>query len=50
MIDAIAIITTHVLLLTAFWRLRARDDLDYEAPPNEHHRAPGFGWRGSEKR
>ncbi|MEK6542130.1 MAG: hypothetical protein AABZ45_08435 [Pseudomonadota bacterium] len=46
MIDGFAIVLTHTLLLIAFWLLRERDDLDDEAPPAEHHRPAGFGWRG----
>jgi hypothetical protein len=46
MIDAIALLTTHLLLLVAFWRLRRRDDLDDEAAPGLKHAPPGFGWRG----
>jgi hypothetical protein len=42
MIDAIAILTTHLLMLVAFWRLRARDDLDDEGAPDARHAPPGF--------
>lgn len=44
MIDAIAILVSHGLLLAAFWRLRSRDDLDDETAPAE--RPAGFGSRG----
>jgi len=45
MIDAIAILVSHGLLLAAFWRLRSRDDLDDEAAQRDRP-ATGFGWRG----
>ncbi|MEQ1725118.1 MAG: hypothetical protein ABL882_04225 [Sphingopyxis sp.] len=53
MIDGFAIVLTHGLLLVAFWLLRERNDLDDEAPPQERHRAAGFGssgtgWRGED--
>ncbi|MCU0728731.1 MAG: hypothetical protein MUF41_01295 [Sphingopyxis sp.] len=48
MIDAFAIFLSHTLLAIAWWRLRSRDDLDDEAPPQAHHRSAGFGWRGGE--
>ncbi|MEQ1687059.1 MAG: hypothetical protein ABL874_00620 [Sphingopyxis sp.] len=47
MIDGFAIVLTHALLLAAFWQLRNRDDLDHEAPPQERHRAAGFGSSGT---
>lgn len=43
MIDGIAILTTHILLLVAFYLVGARDDMDDEAPPGERHRGVGFG-------
>jgi hypothetical protein len=42
MIDAIAIVTTHLLMLVAFWRLCERDDLDDEGAPDARHAPPGF--------
>ena len=47
MIDAIAILVTHTLLLAAFWLLQERDDLDDEAAENgAADGKSGFGWRG----
>ncbi len=43
MIDGIAILTTHILLIVAFYLVGARDDMDDEAPPGERHRGAGFG-------
>lgn len=43
MIDGIAILTTHILLIVAFYLVGARDDMDDEAPPDERHRGAGFG-------
>lgn len=43
MIDAIAILSTHALLLVIFWRLTRRDDLDDETAPGT--RPAGFGVR-----
>ncbi|MGE4430835.1 MAG: hypothetical protein AB7E05_08875 [Sphingobium sp.] len=34
MIDTFSIMLSHGLLLIAFWRLLARDDLDREEAPN----------------
>lgn len=47
MIDAIAILVTHILLLATFWLLQSRDDLDDEsAEADAAQSKPGFGWRG----
>ena len=47
MIDAIAILVTHTLLLATFWLLQDRDELDDEAAENTAtKRKSGFGWRG----
>ncbi len=43
MIDTIAILTTHILLGIAFWKLSARDDLD--ADDAVQRGEPGFAWR-----
>lgn len=45
MVDAIAILLTHSLILVAFWRLRLRDDLDGEEAPEMRHKPQPFGWR-----
>ena len=45
MIDAIAIMTTHTVLLIVFWRLMKRDDLDDEVAPGTEPAKRGFGTR-----
>ena len=40
MIDAIAIMTTHTVLLIVFWRLMKRDDLDDEVAPGTEPAKP----------
>lgn len=47
MIDTIAILVTHSILLVAFWLLQTRDDLDDDdAVANATEKKRGFGWRG----